>query len=53
MSIIINDYCQLSVSILDNFGTLPETNLVAPENAWLEDDPAFLLGPGFLVGANS
>ena len=27
------------------FITLPETNIFAPENGWLEDDP-FLLGPG-------
>ena len=25
--------------------TLPETNIFAPENGWLEDDPFFLGGP--------
>ena len=33
------------MSILDNFGSLPETNLVAPENAWLEDEPGSFWGP--------
>ena len=30
--------------------TLPETNMFAPENGWLEYDP-FLLGPGLFSGA--
>ena len=30
--------------------TLPETNIFAPKNGWLEDDP-FLLGPGLFSGA--
>ena len=30
--------------------TLPETNIFALENGWLEDD-SFLLGPGLFSGA--
>ncbi len=30
--------------------TLPETNIFAPENGWLEDNP-FLFGPGIFSGA--
>ena len=30
--------------------TLPETNIFAPENGWLEDDPPFLLGFGNFSG---
>ena len=35
--------------------TFPETNVFAPENGWLEDDPASLKGAwdGLLSGANS
>ena len=32
--------------------TLPETNIFAPTNGWLEYDP-FLLGPGLFSGAMS
>ena len=32
--------------------TLPETNIFAPENGWLEYDP-FLLGFGLFSGVNS
>ena len=30
--------------------TLPETNIFAPENGWLEDDPASFWGPAYLQG---
>ena len=35
---------------MSNWYTLPETNIFAPENGWLEYDP-FLLGPGLFSGA--
>ena len=30
--------------------TLPETNIFAPENGWLEDDPASFRGPATVRG---
>ena len=33
-----------------SMGTLPETNIFAPENGWLEYEP-FPLGPGLFSGA--
>ena len=31
---------------------LPETNISAPENGWLEYDPVSFLGPGLFSGAS-
>ena len=43
-SLLANDVC------FQPF-TLPETNIFAPKNGWLENDP-FLLGPGLFSGAS-
>ena len=34
----------MSIIVNVNFGTLPETSLVAPESGWLEDEPGSFWG---------
>ena len=46
-----NGICSTWISHQTRSYTLPETNIFAPENGWLEYDP-FLLGPGLFSGVN-